>query len=556
MVVLASPATSCTDGPPPSASSAWGAPRRVPARPGCEPESQPRLLRALGVRTGLAIVVVALLALLASAGATPVSSADPEASVRIAAQRLGDGRMEFALQQRGGNGAWGERVLPTRRFFPAAPDLRRWVSSSTLTVRAMEADEKSDGTDVRIAARRLDDGRTEFALQVRGTGGAWGARALPTRRFFPATVSVGRWLSSSALAVALPTPKADGLPSEGTFKSISVGREHICGVRTNGAVACWGSNDARQATPPAGLFEAVSAGASHTCGVRLDGTVACWGGDWAGQAAPPPGSFTAVSAGPSYTCGVRLDGTLACWGDNRHGQASPPEGSFTSVSAGHTHACGLRTSGTLTCWGEDAHDQLSSPDGVSEAVSVGVLHACAVQIDGTIKCWGIERHPPAGTFTDVSVGIDLSCAITAAGVITCRGGPGSSAPAGTFVAVSAGYGTACALKDDGSVTCWGETFAGQASPPEGSFDVISSGRSNTCGIRDDADLACWGAGYFSPQGERVPPPGGSFRAVSAGDTHACAVVTDGSIACWGSDWNRPVDPAPGGLHVGERRRLA
>ena len=54
-----------------------------------------------------------------------------EVEVRIAAQRLENGRVEFALQQRV-DGEWGERILPTRRFYPADAD--RWLYSSPLTL--------------------------------------------------------------------------------------------------------------------------------------------------------------------------------------------------------------------------------------------------------------------------------------------------------------------------------------------------------------------------------------------------------------------------------------
>ncbi len=57
--------------------------------------------------------------------------------------------------------------------------------------------------EVRVAARRLADGRTEFALQERNDDG-WAARRLPTSRFFPANAEVGHWLSSSALTIELP----------------------------------------------------------------------------------------------------------------------------------------------------------------------------------------------------------------------------------------------------------------------------------------------------------------------------------------------------------------
>ena len=59
--------------------------------------------------------------------------------------------------------------------------------------------------------------------------------------------------------------------------------------------------------------------------MRSDGSVACWGSDENGQATPPAGSFVSVSAGNLHTCGVRSDGSVACWGSDENGQATPPE---------------------------------------------------------------------------------------------------------------------------------------------------------------------------------------------------------------------------------------
>jgi alpha-tubulin suppressor-like RCC1 family protein len=110
--------------------------------------------------------------------------------------------------------------------------------------------------------------------------------------------------------------------------------------------------------PPGIRYSQVSAGGNHTCGVKTDGTVACWGSNnefasdkVVGQAEPPGGTFTSVSAGDCYTCGVKTDGTVACWGENDYGQATPPTGIFISVSAGGAHACGVKTDGTVACWG-------------------------------------------------------------------------------------------------------------------------------------------------------------------------------------------------------------
>ena len=54
------------------------------------------------------------------------------AVVRITARRLPDGDVEFGLQQRGADDAWGERLLPTRRFFPAEATVGEWLPSSSL----------------------------------------------------------------------------------------------------------------------------------------------------------------------------------------------------------------------------------------------------------------------------------------------------------------------------------------------------------------------------------------------------------------------------------------
>ena len=54
------------------------------------------------------------------------------------------------------------------------------------------------GEQVRIAARQLEDGRVETALQIRD-GGAWGGRIAPDRRYLPVGAASGKWLSSSPI---------------------------------------------------------------------------------------------------------------------------------------------------------------------------------------------------------------------------------------------------------------------------------------------------------------------------------------------------------------------
>ena len=150
-----------------------------------------------------------VLTAVATLGVAPVAvdaqdSADAaDAVARIVARRHGDGRVEFALQQQTADGSWAQRLLPARRFFPTTTVVGRWLVSTPL--------ELSGDMVARIVARRHGDGRVEFALQQQTADGSWAQRLLPSRRFFPTTTVVGRWLVSTPLAL-LRVPGTAPLP--------------------------------------------------------------------------------------------------------------------------------------------------------------------------------------------------------------------------------------------------------------------------------------------------------------------------------------------------------
>ena len=60
----------------------------------------------------------------------------------------------------------------------------------------------SGDAEVRVAARRLDDGRVEVAVQQRSPEG-WSERERPEARFLPADAPPGEWRVSGAVAIAL-----------------------------------------------------------------------------------------------------------------------------------------------------------------------------------------------------------------------------------------------------------------------------------------------------------------------------------------------------------------
>ena len=84
--------------------------------------------------------------------------------------------------------------------------MRIWITATALLAVVASAaglalaHVSSGEAEVRISAKRLDDGRTEFALQQR-IDGKWGERILPRSRFFPASPGHDRWLNSSVLEI-------------------------------------------------------------------------------------------------------------------------------------------------------------------------------------------------------------------------------------------------------------------------------------------------------------------------------------------------------------------
>ena len=143
----------------------------------------------------LVLLTVGITLATATAGAQ-----DAQVELRIAAQRLDNGQLEFALQQQS-DGSWGERRRPGQHNFPSDAATGQWLDSSSLAIDVIG--------QVRISARLGDDGRVEFTLQQQQSDGSWGERLLAQRRFFPADTAAGIWLVTSSLTISAPVPATD-----------------------------------------------------------------------------------------------------------------------------------------------------------------------------------------------------------------------------------------------------------------------------------------------------------------------------------------------------------
>ena len=245
---------------------------------------------------------------------------------------------------------------------------------------------------------------------------------------------------------ATPRPVAGSL----TFRSLTTGRRHACGLSPTGQAWCWGGNatgalgipttTGQSSSPVAAIteqrFTVLAAGNLHTCGLAADGTAWCWGrgiqlGDSVGltRATPAPVAgghvFIALSVGYNHSCGVDADSLTWCWGSNLAGElgragdtvetapaqvlAAP---GFARVTAGYFATCGLTADGTAWCWGWNNAGQLGTGDTVGgptprpvagglrfTALSIGYAHGCGLATDGLLYCWGAALHGMLGDGT-------------------------------------------------------------------------------------------------------------------------------------------------------------
>jgi hypothetical protein len=366
-----------------------------------------------------------------------------------------------------------------------------------------------------------------------------------------------------------------GSGTPGPFVALTNG----CALARNGTATCfYGSYDRAVGMPACTPFRQITAGERHVCGLREDHSVVCWGNDGFGQSTPPQGSFHQISAGRSHTCGVRTDDTISCWGEPSRTQA--PTGTYVQVSAGLKHTCALRTDGKVVCWGDDSAFQSSppadlafSPDEIGQISVAGnsavpfegdvatlATTGCGLRVDGSIACFG-ETVPPSGTFAKLFVGTAASCALDAAGALTCFPGPDSyGAPmppaallSDTYTEVSLGFVRGCALKTNGELVCWGDRDVPGSPPPGTYLSVSESGRASIeelednsdyfehgCAIRTDGDVLCWG---YSDGLERIVA--GPFVEIAAGYFRDCARRANGSVVCWRADGTSAVVPIDG-----------
>lgn len=337
------------------------------------------------------------------------------------------------------------------------------------------------------------------------------------------------------------TPSGDPIP----FERVSLGRDHGCGLDSEGKVACWGAREYRWGEPiPSrlpfhGAFSRVDSGA-FTCALATSGEIVCGEGSFS----PPAGTFRDLAVSQFAVCGIDLAGAISCAGapDSRAPDLTdPPAGSYVSLTLSDFHGCALDGAGGVKCWGAGEPDdddefpnarQASPPTGRFEKVVAGSAFTCGLTSLETIECWGegftscssaecVMHEAPSGNYIDLDVEAFTVCALRAAGEIVCFGYgdaiPPGDVPPSPFASVHAGDGFACGRRTTGELECWGRgesgfpcttdvVECGQAIPPRALVETCAevslppfsprlvAGAYHTCLLRSDERIRCWGRG--------------------------------------------------------------
>jgi hypothetical protein len=242
---------------------------------------------------------------------------------------------------------------------------------------------------------------------------------------------------------------------------LAAGNYHPCGLRRDGSIACWGSNEFLDDLPP-GPYRHISAHDSWVAALLADGTPVFRGRyrtDF-----PDAGPFIKLEAGLDSYCALGEEGLLECDGEVMTPMTAAR---YAELSMHAKDFCALTAAGELSCF----HEGVGVPwGGTFRAVAVGFGSTCAVRRDGTLLCTG-DLDPPPGEFTAVTGGFYFQCGLRTSGDIACWGnlaGRNSQSlypPAGKFALIDAGWQHACAVRTDGVTVCWGANEGGQATPP-------------------------------------------------------------------------------------------
>lgn len=229
---------------------------------------------------------------------------------------------------------------------------------------------------------------------------------------------------------------------------------HTCAVLYDASLWCWGDNFEGQLgladthpgedqLSPVQVGSArdwvfVAAGQGHSCGIRSPGALYCWGRNTEsqlGQGSANPLQFRTptrvgsdsdwveVGVGQAHSCARKRDGSLFCWGAPDNGVLAvgdleerttparvPDYSDWSSMASATFHTCGLRGALEIWCAGRNTEGQIGArelanalpamqradPNPNWIEVRTGRFFTCARKADNSVWCMGVNRERELG----------------------------------------------------------------------------------------------------------------------------------------------------------------
>ena len=333
---------------------------------------------------------------------------------------------------------------------------------------------------------------------------------------------------------------ADGCSPATTWLRVSSGGNHTLGIKTDGTLWAWGSNDNGQIGDgtlidrplpvqigTANDWAFISGGSFHSLAIKNNGTLWAWGDNATGQLGDGTAidklvpvqvgsatNWSFVSAGGSHSIGLRSDGTIWGWGANNYNQVgdgtivqknSPVQigvaSNWSKISAGSDHNLAIKTDGTLWAWGRNTNGQLgdgtingkSTPGQIGSATNWSKIagcfsHSIALRTDGTLWTWGQNNFGQIGDGTTVQ-----------------KTSPVQIGTATDWIEVDGGLFYSYAQKSNGTLWSWGYNVYGmlgdgttvqKTSPIQSgtatNWTLASCGLYHMIGLRTGGTMWSWG----------------------------------------------------------------
>lgn len=324
-------------------------------------------------------------------------------------------------------------------------------------------------------------------------------------------------------------------------------------VKTSGGV---GGSRSGTIASSFGENSRLAAGAEHVCTIRADSTVWCWGDNTLGELGGNAGrrvtpvqvptsdvsDARSLASGYDHTCALLNDGHVKCWGNNSHGETNPS--TARNFSQGPSFVTEVSGTGGPNV-----------PLANVNAISAGGDHTCALMSDRSVMCWGYGAYGALGNgeSEDSWVAVFVHKSVTDDSNLV------------DVASLAVGGDHTCILNTSGKASCWGANFFGQLgnNPSLGTtlishkkapvevdsdeeFSTIATSANRTCAIlKSTKALQCWGLNYSGQVGDgtrinrqqpvNVSGDGNYNVELALGKAFSCSLASTEAIRCWGNN---------------------